>query len=154
MTHRPQAYVDTSVYGGVFDAEFAGASKDFFDLVCVEKIQLFTSEVVSDEIALAPENVRNFYDKLLPYASIVKVTADVLLLQRAYIQAGILTEKWYDDALHVAVATVAGCDLIVSWNFKHIVNFNKIPKFNAVNILQGYRHIDIYSPFEVADNEE
>jgi len=90
----------------------------------------------------------------LPIATIVKVTADALILQMAYIQAGILTEKWYDDALHVAVATVTGCDLIVSWNFKHIVNFNKIPKFNAVNILQGYRHIDIYSPLEVTDNEE
>jgi predicted nucleic acid-binding protein len=154
MTSCPHAYVDTSVYGGVFDEEFTDASKDFFDLVMTGRIQLFTSEVVSDEIALAPGKVRDYFDMLLPKATIVKVTAETLSLQQAYILAGILTEKWYDDALHVAVATVAGCDLIVSWNFKHIVNFNKIPKFNAVNILQGYRHIDIYSPFEVTDNEE
>ncbi len=154
MRSCPQAYVDTSVYGGVFDEEFSDASNCFFDLVCAGKIQLVTSEVVSDEIALAPENVRDFFANQLPSATIVKVTADALTLQLAYIQAGILTEKWYDDALHVAVATVTGCDLIVSWNFKHIVNFNKIPKFNAVNILQGYRHIDIYSPLEVTDNEE
>ena len=67
---------------------------------------------------------------------------------------GILTEKWYDDALHVALATIAECNVIVSWNFKHIVNFRKIPLFNAVNMLNGYRQIAIHSPLEVINYEE
>lgn len=82
------------------------------------------------------------------------VDENVLELQQAYIAEGILTEKWYDDALHVALATVSGCDVIVSWNFKHIVNFKKIPLFNAVNVLKGYRPIAIHSPSEVIDHEE
>jgi hypothetical protein len=54
-----------------------------------------------------------------------------------------------EDALHVAISTISGCDLIVSWNFKHIVHFDKIPKYNAVNVLNGYGRIGIYSPLEV-----
>jgi len=62
-----------------------------------------------------------------------------------------LTPKWLDDALHVALASISGCDGIVSWNFKHIVHYQKIPRFNAVNVLQGYKEIMIYSPLEVID---
>jgi len=63
-------------------------------------------------------------------------------------EAGIVTEKPTDDAFHVAIASASGCDLIVSWNFKHIVHFDKIPKYNAVNILNGYGQLGIYSPLE------
>jgi len=66
-----------------------------------------------------------------------------------YVSSGVVTEKSLGDALHVAIATVSGCDLIVSWNFRHIVHFDKIPKYNAVNVLNGYGHIGIYSPSEV-----
>ncbi len=75
-------------------------------------------------------------------------------LQANYIEADILTEKYFDDAMHVAIATVAGCDFIVSWNFKHIVHFDKIPKYNAVNVLNGYGTIGIYSPLEVIQYED
>ena len=98
--------------------------------------------------------VNNLFQELLPAAELLDIDADALELQQAYIAEGILTEKWYDDALHVALATVAECDVIVSWNFKHIVNFRKIPLFNAVNILKGYRQIAIYSPLEVINYEE
>src|SRR3989304_5908939 len=62
--------------------------------------------------------------------------------------------KYSNDALHVALATVTNCKIIVSWNFKHIVHFKKIPLYNAVNILQGYEQIAIYSPLEVIRYEE
>ena len=62
-------------------------------------------------------------------------------------------EKSLDDALHVAIDSISECDLIVSWNFKHIVHYDKIPKYNAVNVLNGYRHIGIYSPLEIIDYE-
>src|SRR3990170_4149829 len=61
----------------------------------------------------------------------------------------ILTHKFHNDARHIAIATGAGADLLVSWNFKHIVRFDKIQKFNAVNIEMGYKPISIYSPREV-----
>ena len=62
--------------------------------------------------------------------------------------------KYSDDALHVAVATVSGCSLIVSWNFKHIVHFQKIPLYNAINAIQGYPQIAIFSPLEVIRYED
>ena len=77
----------------------------------------------------------------------------MLFLQQQYINSGVVTAKSSEDALHVAIATVTQCDLIVSWNFKHIVHFDKIPKYNAVNILNGYGEIGIYSPLEVISYE-
>ncbi|MDJ0509521.1 MAG: hypothetical protein QNJ64_09750 [Crocosphaera sp.] len=57
------------------------------------------------------------------------------------------------DALHVALASVSGCSMIVSWNFKHIVHFQKIPLYRAINAVKGYAQIDIYSPLEVINYE-
>ena len=114
------AYADTSVSGGVYDEEFETASLAFFGEVRAGKRQLVVSEIVRREIITAPEPVRLLFDERLADAEIAAVTPEALLLREAYLQAGILTPKWSDDALHVAVATVANCDVIVSWNFKHI----------------------------------
>ena len=94
------------------------------------------------------------FGDILPVAEIAEVTAEALKLQEAYTDAGILSEKHSTDALHVALATVSRVSLIVSWNFKHIVNFQKIPMYNAVNTLHGYREIAIYSPLEVIEYED
>ena len=147
-------YADTSVYGGVFDEEFKEASHTFFDMVRSGTYTLCVSDVVHQELVVAPENVKKLSHELFPLCQVLDVDENVLELQQAYITEGILTEKWYDDALHVALATVSGCDVIISWNFKHIVNFKKIPLFNAVNVLKGYQPIAIHSPVEVIDYEE
>ena len=149
-----KVYADTSVYGGVFDEEFAEASTAFFDLVRSGEYILYVSDVVNQELSVAPKKVNELFKKFLPTAQLIDVGSDALELQQAYIAEGILTEKWYDDAMHVALATVAECNVIVSWNFKHIVNFRKIPLFNAVNVLKGYREIAIHSPMEVINYEE
>ncbi len=149
-----KVYADTSVYGGVFDEEFAEASTAFFDLVRSGEYILYVSDVVNQELSVAPKKVNALFKKFLPTAQLIDVGSDALELQQAYIAEGILTEKWYDDAMHVALATVAECNVIVSWNFKHIVNFRKIPLFNAVNVLKGYREIAIHSPMEVINYEE
>jgi hypothetical protein len=65
-----------------------------------------------------------------------------------------VSSKWADDALHVATATVTDCALIISWNFKHIVHFQKIPLYNAINIANGFRAIAIHSPLEVLNDDE
>jgi predicted nucleic acid-binding protein len=155
MTKRQiRVYADTSVYGGVFDEEFAEASQAFFDLVRNGYFTLCVSEVVHQELSVAPEKVNKLFQGVLSTAQLLDIESDALELQQAYIVEGILSEKWYDDALHVALATVAECDIIVSWNFKHIVNFRKIPLFNAVNVLKGYHQIAIHSPLEVINYEE
>lgn len=155
MTDRKiTVYADTSVYGGVFDDEFAEPSAAFFNLVRSGAFTLCISEIVHQELADAPTDVKTLFQEMLPYCRLLEIEPAALALQEAYLAENILTKKWYDDALHVALATVTECDVIVSWNFQHIVNFRKIPLFNAVNVLKGYRQIAIYSPLEVINYEE
>ena len=144
-------YADTSVFGGVFDPEFSGPSKQLFDEVEAGRFILVTSAIVEAEIEPAPENIKQLFRKYVQFAEIADITEEALELQLNYIKSGVVTEKSLNDALHVAISTVSGCDLIVSWNFKHIVHFDRIPKYNAVNTLYGYKSIGIYSPLEVID---
>jgi hypothetical protein len=142
-------YTDTSVFGGVFDDEFMVASHEFFDLVRQGRFELMVSDISRKEIASAPSDVRKIFDEMLPMLRMVAIDEEVLRLRDAYVSAGIVGEKWADDAGHVAAATIGGADLIVSWNFKHIVHFDKIRQYNAISALNGYREIDIRSPAEV-----
>ena len=148
------AYTDTSVFGGVFDDEFMVASRDFFNLVRRGQLELMVSDISRKEIASAPDQVQSFFEEMLPLLQVVAVDEEVLRLRDAYISAGIVGEKWADDAGHVAAATIGRADLIVSWNFRHIVHFDKIRQYNAISVLNGYREIDIRSPVEVIDYED
>jgi len=149
-----RVYADTSVYGGTRDDEFADDSRTFFEQVRLGRFELAVSAVVLEELDQAPASVRALFDEVLSLAQIAEITEAAQQLQRAYIDAGILTPKWEEDALHVALATTSGCRVIVSWNFKHIVHFQKIPRYNAVNVLHGYDPIAIHSPSEVIAYEE
>lgn len=97
----------------------------------------------------APQSIREFFARYEAVAEIVTITPEMYVLRQQYINSGVVTPKSAEDALHVAIATVTQCSLIVSWNFRHIVHFDKIPKYNAVNTLNGYGQIGIYSPLEV-----
>ncbi len=149
-----RVYADTSVFGGMFDEEFETASKMFFDAVKKGSFNLITSELVREEIQVGPQKVLDIFEEFLVIAEIAEITDSALKLQQAYIQADIVSEKYATDAMHVALATVSNADLVVSWNFKHIVNFQKIPLYNAVNTLNRFAKIAIYSPLEVIENED
>lgn len=120
-----RVYAYTSVFGGIFDDEFQDETIAFFDLVKQGKFQLVISSVVSREIEPAPEKIKDFFKEMIPYAELVEITSPALQLRQAYIDAGVVTKKSMLDALHVALASVSGCSMIVSWNFKHIVHFQK-----------------------------
>lgn len=152
--HPIRAYADSSVFGGPFDDEFREPSERFFAEVGTGKFLLVTSPLVSQEITFAPEPVRALYDSLLERMEIVPVTAEAEELQRAYLQAGVVSLSAQTDALHVALATVSGCALIVSWNFRHIVHFRRIAQYNLVNVSRGYPQIGIFSPLEVIEYED
>jgi hypothetical protein len=116
--------------------------------------QPLLSEVVAAEIDEAPENVQLIYAELtLLDSEILAVGNDSLELAEEYQKRKILKPDFYDDGLHIALATVAEADLLVSWNFKHIVRFDKIRLFNAVNIEFGYKPLEIFSPREVTTYE-
>jgi predicted nucleic acid-binding protein len=147
-------YVDTSVFGGCFDQEFAEHSRRFFALAANGRVHVLISEVVVAELSGAPEDVQEVL-KGLPARVIeaVDLTPEVIALRDAYIQADIVGPKWRDDATHVAAATCARADAIVSWNFKHIVRLDKMRSYNAVNLQAGYGLLSIVSPQEVRFDE-
>ena len=148
-----RVYVDTSVFGGVFDAEFARASKRFFDQIGRGVFDPVISVIVAEEIADAPPRVQRLYHRVARTAEVWQVNEAALDLRDAYLTAGIVTEQWAADALHVAVATISACEMIVSWNFRHIVNFRRIPLYNGVNRNTGYGEIGIFTPQEVIEDE-
>ena len=150
-----RVYVDTSVFGGIQDDEFAADSRRFFKRVHGGEFKLLLSTVTYDELQNAPAAVRRELDAL-PGESMedIRINDDMQELAEAYISAGILGRSSEFDALHVAAATVADADLILSWNFRHIVNYDRIRKFNAVNLLNGYRTLDIRSPSELAYGDQ
>jgi len=152
---RPRLYVDTSVFGGMIDEEFREPSLRLFERIQADEFIVLLSDETVRELTRAPEAVKAVW-KNLPSESVeeIEVTDDMFALANAYVEKGILGQASLSDAIHVAAATVACADLIVSWNFKHIVNYRRIQLFNAENMRQGYTTIDIRSPLELGyDNE-
>lgn len=150
---RPQrVYADTSVFGGCHDDEFKAASEALFARVIRGDFRLVLSALTAAELNAAPERVRAVLDAIPDgYLEFHAIAAEMEQLRDAYLAAGVLGASSEADALHVAAATVLGVDLIVSWNFKHIVQYAKIRGFNAVNLRHGYRAMEIYSPLEVTE---
>jgi len=152
---RFRVYADTSVYGGCFDEEFAQESRAFFEAVRGGKFKLVISPTVLAELQRAPEHVRRVLAELPEQGiEMIPFTDEVRHLRQAYLEAAILGMEHQADAEHIAFASVAEVDFLVSWNFRHIVQFEKIAGYQAVNLLNGYREIRIYSPKEVVANEE
>ncbi len=146
-----RVYTDTSVLGGCFDPEFARWSNALVEDFRRERLRLILSDVVALEVIGAPERVREKYAELLSCRPELLTTSfEALELAARYQARSILTPKYATDGLHIALATVAGADVLVSWNFRHIVHFDKIRLFNAVNLEAGYKPISIHSPREVA----
>jgi predicted nucleic acid-binding protein len=151
---RPiRVYADTSIFGGYFDDDFSDASRRFFNQVRSGRFLLVTSPLVAQELALAPQMVLDLFTSLLSRMQVVPVTSEAEDLQQAYVDAGIVPPSAKMDALHVALATVSGCSMIVSWNFRHIVHFQRMAQYNLVNLSRGYPQIGIFSPAEVIEDE-
>ncbi|MBI5244088.1 MAG: PIN domain protein [Elusimicrobia bacterium] len=152
---RLRIYVDTSVFGGCFDEEFAESSKRFFEEARQGRYRIVISDVTVREIQKAPAEIVNFF-LAQPDESMerIELSSEAIAVRDRYVREGILSPMRLDDAAHVALATVAEVDIIVSWNFKHLVHFEKIRQYNAVNLSLGYRGIEIRSPKEVVHEDE
>lgn len=147
-------YVDTSVFGGKFDDEFAFWSDQFFQKVFNSDIRIIISDVVISELETAPVHVRNFVN-LLPYNNLLEISLDnqAVLLGQQYISENVVGQSSLNDCFHIALATLHKADLLVSWNFKHIVNIERINGYNAVNLKNGYHILEIRNPREAFDYE-
>ncbi len=152
---KAKVYIDTSVFGGYFDPEFERWSKGLFLDFDKGFYQPVISELVETEISRAPEEVQDFLlNFLIKHPEIIKPNQEIYDLLRGYRNKKILTPKYENDLLHIAFATYANVDVLVSWNFRHIVRFDKIQMFNSVSLEMGYKPIQIYSPREVTKSEE
>lgn len=149
---RLRVYVDTSVFGGCFDPAFAEWSNALMDDFRLGRFALVLSDVTAGEVAVAPESVQRLLSELLDLADILPVTEEALELLRAYELHHILGRRFRNDMLHVAIATVSEVDVVVSWNFRHIVRLDKIRLFNGVNLEFGYKPLTICSPREVTSH--
>ncbi len=152
---RPmRIFVDTSVFGGMFDEEFEEDTRAFFREVDAGRFLLGVSRQVYDEIVPAPARVKAFFETLLPRMEYFTDSPEAQRLIDIYLARDVVGRKSLNDASHVANATVHGYSGLVSWNFKHIVGKDKSPAFNLINMEQGYPHIFIASPKEILNHEK
>jgi len=148
-------YVDTSVWGGHEDNEFSEWTRPFFKQAVEGKITIVLSDVTIGELERAPEKVRDLPTSIPDEnLELVSITTEQLDLAEKYILEGALTSKFHSDAQHIAIASILKVDSLVSWNFKHMVNFFRIQQYNSINLKYGYSTIDIRTPKEVTYEKE
>ena len=152
---KPRLYFDTSVFGGVYDEEFEEISVLLFEKVKLGQIICVYSDLSEAELKNAPDNVRNFFTNLPKQnTEFVEVTEEAYLLADNYITEKVVGQTSLNDCRHIATATINKVDILVSWNFKHIVNVFRIRGYNSINLRLGYSQLDIRSPKEIVYNED
>jgi len=149
-----KVYIDTSVIGGYYDDEFSEITRLFFERIKKKELMIHLSEISRLELLPAPKQVKEVV-YLIPEDCLINLefTEDAQDLANHYIKEKILGKASLNDALHIAIATVNRLDVLVSWNFKHIVNLDKIRLFNAMNLKLGYPMIEIRTPKELIKYE-
>ena len=151
---KQRFYLDTSVFGGVFDKEFDEFTLQLFERIKLGEITCLYSELTETELVKAPTNVKNYF-KDLPRESMekVEITDAILALAKKYVDENVVGTTSFDDCIHIATATVHRADILVSWNFKHIVNVYRIRGYNSINLRMNYPSLEIRSPKEIVDYE-
>jgi len=148
---QKRVYVETSVVSGMFDSnDHPVKTQPFWDAVNDGKIRVVLSSVLVDEIKEAPQHVRDYYDRIAQtQIERIASTEESDRLAALYAAARILTKQHLTDCKHVALAAIARVDALVSWNCKHIVNHNRIDRYNDINEVLGLPRIAIVTPDEV-----
>ena len=145
-------YVDTSVVGGFYDKEFSEATKALFKKVEKGEIILVISELLEAELLRAPKHVRDHLDKYSKkQIQRVDLTEEAKILADRYITEQVVGPTSKADCQHIAIATISKVDVLVSWNFKHIVNLKRIRGYNSVNLKHNYAMLEIRTPIEILE---
>jgi predicted nucleic acid-binding protein len=152
---KPRIYIDTSVFGGYFDEEFRDHTIPLFDRIKNGEFIILFSTVTQDELENAPEKVKDLLKSLkADLTEFIEITNDTIDLASEYVIEKVVGKTSYADCLHIALATINRVDFLVSWNFKHIVNMERIRGYNSINIKNGYKQLEIRSPREFEKYEE
>lgn len=149
---KQRIYIDTSVVGGFFDEEFKEATIKLFDRLDNNEIFFVVSDLLDLELLNAPQQVREL---LHNYPSDkfqrVELTEEAIKLADTYISEKVVGKTSLEDCRHIALATINKVDVLASWNFKHIVNLDRIKGYNSVNMRNGYSIIEIRSPKDLVN---
>lgn len=148
-------YFDTSVFGGAFDKEFDEATLQLFERVRLGQVICVFSDLTETELLNAPKNVKEHL-KNLPKQNIerVIVTDEILTLASKYVAEKVVGQTSFDDCVHIATATICKADILVNWDFKHIVNVYRIRGYNSINIRSNYPSLEIRLPKEILEYED
>ncbi len=150
-----KVYTDTSVIGGCFDEEFKHWSNSLFSEFISGTKLILLSDLTLQELEFARQEVREKVKEIPNQNRIaIGITDNAIKLAETYINEGALTNKSYNDALHIAIATINNSEVLASWNFKHIVNLDRIRLYNSINLRLGYRIIEIRTPREILNLSE
>ncbi len=150
-----RVYVDTSVIGGYYDEEFSEDTAPVVEQVKNEKLILIISDLLEAELTGAPPSVRELLSQLpITQLERVQLDATTTALADTYISEKVVGKTSRADFQHIALATIHRADVLISWNFKHIVNLERIRGYNAVNIKHGHVQLDIRSPKEIITDED
>jgi predicted nucleic acid-binding protein len=142
-----RVYADTSVFGGVFDPNFATDSMWVFEEAARGSVTLLVSDVLVRELSAAPEDVRKILDDSPSSAhELVLLVDQAEDLRDAYLAAKVVGPKRALDATHVAIATIARADALLSWDRRHIVGLARVQGYNRVNRSCGYQEVTIVTP--------
>jgi predicted nucleic acid-binding protein len=149
---KQRIYIDTSVVGGYFDEEFKEATIKLFERLDNNEIIFVVSDLLDLELINAPQQVR---EHLLKYSADkfqrIELTEEAIKLADTYINEKIVGKTSLEDCRHIAMATIHKVDVLASWNFKHIVNLDRIKGYNSVNLRLGYSMIEIRSPKDLVN---
>lgn len=151
---KQRIYIDTSVVGGFFDEEFKEATQMLFQRLENNEVLFVVSDLLELELINAPLHVRdllNNYSK--EKFERVQLTEEAAFLAEIYINERVVGKTSIEDCRHIALATINKVDVLASWNFKHIVNLDRIKGYNSVNLRHGYSMIEIRSPKDLVNYE-
>ena len=159
-SRKIKVYLDTSVISYLDQQDAPEKMKDSQDVwkkIKTGEYDIFISDIVLRELGDCKEDAKR--DKLFNHLSEIKynlITVDDSIVQLAekIISGGILTQKHFDDCEHIAAAILSDCDLIISWNFKHIVNVKTIRGIKVITTVEGYKELLIYPPTALLNEEE
>jgi predicted nucleic acid-binding protein len=148
-------YIDTSVVGGYFDEEFMEATKMLFQRLENGEVKFVVSDLLDLELIQAPAHVKKLLFKFpISYFERVELTEEAIKLADTYIEEKVVGKISLEDCRHIAMATIYKVDVLASWNFKHIVNLDRIKGYNSVNLRMGYTMIEIRSPKDLVKYED
>jgi hypothetical protein len=155
---KTRVYLDTSIFGAVCDSgppERLLATWQVLDGLAGERWEGFVSTLVLEEVDRAPAAVRARIVVELSRSgvAVLEESAESLELARLYIASGAMPANGEYDARHIAVATAHGIHVVVSWNFRHMVNLARRRQINAINLRESFALLDIVSPWEIVDEE-